>query len=175
MRKFLEQVSGKYQLELRPNRDVENSFHAYETSFETERLESERNREIYCELIDFSRKEKLEKRGDIKTTKADTDKSTVEVDDSREFVVVESVGGDKQWWTKVSVKKNQVKTLVEILARKIAEEYRSGAMDERIQMMDAEDFGRFADVRLPLDDVLEIDVRIFKFLINGKLLKIRIK
>lgn len=35
-------------------RDVKNAFHAFETSWETDNLESEENRKIYCDMIDLS-------------------------------------------------------------------------------------------------------------------------
>jgi hypothetical protein len=158
MRKFLEKLSQIHQLEARPSRDVENSFRAYETSLDTERLESERNREIYCELIDFGRRKKLEKHSGIKTTKADTDKSLVEVGDSDECVVIGSGDVDKRWWTEVTVETRCVRRLVEIAARKIAEGFRGGAVDERIRCVDAVEFGLRADVELPVHDVIELDV-----------------
>ena len=160
MRKFLEKVTKNYQLEPRPNRDVENSFRAYETSFETEHLESERNREIYCELIDFGRRKNLAKHSDIKTTKVDTDKSTIQVGESDEYVVIETADIDrKQWWTEILLDKaNRVKTLVEIVAKAIAVEFKRGVVDESVQCQDAVDFGLHADINLPIQDLLELDV-----------------
>ena len=160
MRKLLEKVSKSYQLEPRPNRDVENSFRAYETSFETEHLESERNRKIYCELIDFGRRKNLAKHSDIKTTKNDTDKLTVEVGESDEYVAVETADVDKkQWWTDFYVDKtNCMKTFVEIAVMAIAAEFKGGAVDAKVQCQDAVDFGLYADINLPIQDLLQLDV-----------------
>lgn len=160
MKKFREKASQNYQLRLRPNRDVENAFRAYETSWETERLESEENRQIYCELIDLGREEKLEKiavNPDDKSAKPSTE-SVVEDDEDHEGQTEVKVGGNIQWWTKNLVETKQPKRLNEICIEEFTKFYKGGQIDSCITCQDSYDFGLLADVELPFLQLLEIDV-----------------
>lgn len=162
MKRFREKASANYQLQLRPNRDVENAFRAYETSWETERLESERNRQIYCELIDSGRLENLEKisdNSDAKITKPVADKSTIDDDSDDEEQTAVTVDDNSKWWTKIYVETNRPRTLKEIAVKRVAEDYKKGAIDKRIVCEDSFDFGLQADVELPILDLLELDVK----------------
>lgn len=157
MRKFLEKASVNYQLRLRPIREVENSFRAYETSFETERLESERDRKIYCELIDFGRGKKLEKGKESENVEVDKQQAVDKRDSVNEGKVV-ATDSVKNWWTEFPAEADRTKTLVEIVIKQIADDYRKGKVTELIQGQDAIDFGLVADIELPVLDILELEV-----------------
>lgn len=135
MRKFLEKISTVYQFQPRPNRDAENSFRVYQTSLETERLASEQNRQIYCELIDYGRWGNFDRINDVNASNE-----------------------KKKWWTEVFVKSKATETLAEISVKIFAKFYRGGEIDKKVQFQNAVDFGLFADVELPIEDVLELDV-----------------
>lgn len=166
MKKFREKVSGICQIRLRPNREVENAYRAYETSWETERLESEVNRQIYCELIDLGMTGKIEKvneNADIKSVIKVVDR-TVNADDDDDDEEEEEqrlLGAEEKpkWWTKLSVESNCPKRLNEIAVERIATDFKDGAVDERIFCQDAGDFGLLANVNLPILDLLELDVK----------------
>jgi hypothetical protein len=167
MRKFLEKVSTNYQLQLHPTRDVQNSYNAYETSLETERLESENNRKIYCELIDLGRTKKLEKSVEAKPTTFNliaADKPTVESNDSEEYVAVATADERKKWWTEISFQPVRTKTLADFAAKQLGEGYRKGEVDKRVQCQDAVVFGMNVDTELPILDLLELEVRLRQLL-----------
>lgn len=147
------------QLRLPPNRDVENAFRAYETSWETQRLESEETRKIYCELIDLGRKPISEKinNGEDGSKPASAVPSVVLDDDGEGQTAVTD---DKaKWWTKNSVETRQPRRLGDIAVENYAKAYEKGPINDRIQCMDAVDFGLLANVDLPIDDLIELEVR----------------
>ena len=158
MKKFREKASANYQIRLRPNRELENVFRAYESSWETELLESEQNRQIYCELIDLGQKKDSEKVREVKKTSKITFDNPKTDDDEQIAAVVEE---KPKWWTQVSVESSRPKTLVEISIVKIAKTFKSGSISERIWCQDAEDIGLLTDIELPMLDLLEFDVKIF--------------
>lgn len=163
MKSFRDKASKSYQLRLNADRDVENTFRAYETSFETERLSSEQNRQIYCELFDLDRKktpEKISEIPDSKSSQAVADESTID-DDNEEQEQVVAAGEAKKWWTEFSVDTNRPKTLRETSIETVAKAYKSGSIDERIWCQDAVDFGRHADIELPILDLLQLHVKKF--------------
>lgn len=166
MRTFREKTSGNYQLKLRPNRDVENVFRAYESSLETERLESERGRQIYCELIDLGRKENLEQISenvDNKPSQITADKPVDDDDDEEEERAV-GINEKPKWWTKLSVEANPPKYLGEIAIEKIAESFEKGTIDGRIVCQDAVDFGMNCDVELPILSLMELEVNFIRLI-----------
>lgn len=157
MESFREKASVNSQLRLQlPSREIENAYLAYETSWETQRLESEENRKIYCELIDLGQKPIPGKsnggEGDSKPV------SAVPSNDDREGQTV--VSDDKaKWWTKNSVEARQPKQLIDIAVENYAKAYEGGPIDDRIQCKEALDFGLLANINLPIDDLIELDVR----------------
>lgn len=159
MKKFREKASENYQIQFRPNRGLENAFRAYETSWETERLESEWNRKIYCELTDFGRmKETSQKISEIPVTKNVVNVvGDDESEDEEQTVVIDNE--KSSWWTKISVEPSRPKTLAEISVEVIAKGFKSGRADERITGQDAVAFGQIVDIELPTIDLLELDVR----------------
>lgn len=168
MKKFREKASANYQIRLRPNRELENVFRAYETSWETERLESEQNRQIYCELIDLGQKKDLKKISKDhveKPAQISSDKPKNDDDDEDDKVVAAVDDTSKpKWWTQVSVESNRPRTLVEISINEIGKNYKSGSISDRIWCLDAEDIGLLVDIELPMLDFLELNVKLFFFL-----------
>lgn len=159
MKSFREKASVNSQLRLRPNREVENAFRAYETSWETQRLESEENRKIYCELIDLGRKPIPGKaNGGEEDGKPASAVPSVVFDDDGEGQTAASDEKAK-WWTKNSVETRQPRRLGDIAVENYAKAYEGGPIDDRIQCSDAIDFGLLANVDLPIDDLIELDVR----------------
>lgn len=162
MKGFREKASLNYQLRLRPNRDVENAFRAYETSWETERLNSEENRQIYCELIDLGRTRIPQRNKETLNSKSMqiiADASTIDEDDDEQAQVYLTDEKSK-WWTNVSVDTNRPKTLTEASIQTIAKAYQNGPVDERIWCQDAVDFGLHADIELPILELLELHVKL---------------
>lgn len=166
MKKFREKASANYQLKLRPNRDVENAYRAYETSWETERLDSELSRQIYCELIDLGRKENTEKIEGNATKPVVVDKSTVGDDSDGEEAQVMVVGDKPKWWTKNSIETKQPRKLGEIANESYAKSFKRGSIDDRVQCEDLIDFGLNADINLPILDLLALEVKFFKLLLE---------
>lgn len=169
MKKFREKVSTISQLQPNLSRDVQNTFRAYETSWETECLESEKRRKVYCELIDLGRQENSENISENfeensigKTTKLVVDKLTIDDNDSDEDEqVTTTVSDDKaKWWTRFNAGSNQPRRLRQVAAQTLAESYKKGPVDERIWCQDAIDFGLNADIELPILDLLEIKVKL---------------
>lgn len=161
MRKFRESASAICQLQLRPTRQVKNAFRAYETSWETERLESERNRRIYCELIDLGRREKSEnvsENSDVKITRI-ADKTAVDDNDSDEESPAAAVDDEPKWWTEFSVEARRPNALAKISVQQVAKAYKKGSIDDRIWCQDGVEFGLNADVNLPASDLLQLDVK----------------
>lgn len=161
MKSFREKASLNYQLRLRPNRDVENAFRAYETSWETERLNSEENRQIYCEFIGLGRKRIPQRDKEIlngKSTQIIADESTFDEDDDDEQEQVISTDEKPKWWTNVTVDTNRPKTLTETSIETIAKAFKNGQVNERIWCQDAVDFGLHANIEMPLLDLLELHV-----------------
>lgn len=161
MRKFREKASANRQIKLRPNRELENVFRAYETSWETERLDSERNRQIYCELIDWKRNDDLRDFSVIPATQSTqiVAANTVNDDDEEGEEQKAAVFDEKQkWWTQISVESRQPKTLAEMSIEEIAKGFKSGPISNQIPCQDAEDFGLLVDIELPILDLLELDV-----------------
>ncbi|CRK96456.1 CLUMA_CG010161, isoform A [Clunio marinus] len=179
MKKFRDKASANSQIQLPPYRDLQNAFHAYQTSWETERLESEKNRQIYSELIDDLDQEKgIVKLCDIfdgNITKPVIDKSTVNnINDEKEEETTEALTAKNDiktnWWTKVSVKSNRPMILREIAIHKMAQDYRGGQVDGRIWGEDATNFGLHASIDLPILDLLEVDNEFFwKRLVREKI------
>lgn len=154
MKKFREKASANYQIRLRPNRELENVFRAYETSLETERLDSEKNRQIYCELVN------LEEHSGKLTVVPQVQSQVAAGDDDDEEQVV-AVGDKPKWWSKVSVESNHPRTLAEISIEKIAKDFKSGSIIEKIWCQDAEDFGLVADIELPILGLFQLNVKSF--------------
>lgn len=168
MRKFNEKVSANYRIQLRPDRVVENAFRAYETSWETERLESERSRQVYGELIDLGRRKSSENISgnpeDKSTAKIVVDKWSTddkENDSDEEEQLVPVVEGETpKWWTSFSVDGGaRPGRLTEIAAREIARQFEKGSLDDRVWCQDAVDFGLNADIELNILNLLELDVK----------------
>lgn len=163
MRKFREKASRNYQISLRPNREVENAYRAYETSWETERLESEGNRQIYCELIGLGLKGrvgKIDEIADNKTTNKAVDKPTDNANDdnSEEEQRVEQIGEKPRWWKKVTVESNIPRRLNEMAVETLARDYKKGRMDSMLSCQDAEDFGLLIDISLSSLELIELEV-----------------
>lgn len=164
MQKFREKVSAKPQIRLRADRDVENTFRAYETSWETERLDSEQNRQLFCEFIDLGQKGNLEESSEIsdgKITKRVADKSTFDDNDSDDEGerVVATVDDKAKWWTRICVEANRPQTLKDLAAEKIGKSSIGKAIDERVTRQDAVNVGLNIDVNLPILNLLELNVR----------------
>lgn len=159
MKSFREKASVNFQLKLRPYRDVENAYRAYETSWETQRLKSEENRKIYCELIDLGRKPISEKiNNDEDGSKpASAVPSVVLNDDGEEQPAV--TDNKAKWWMKNSVETRQPRSLGDIAIENYTKAYEKGPIDDRIQCLEAIDFGLLANVDLPIDDLIELEVR----------------
>lgn len=172
MRKFRDKASANYRIQLRPDREVENVFRAYETSWETERLESERNRQLYGELIDVGRRNSSENTSGNPVDKSTTtttivvDKSTTDdkenENDSDEEEQVVPVDEKPKWWTEFSVGGVRPRRLAELSVQALAKDYKKGALDGRVWCEDAVDFGLQLDVELNVLDLLELDVNHLK-------------
>lgn len=171
MKKFIEKASENYQIPFRSNKELENVFRTYETSWETQRLESERKRKIFCELINFGGLKEVLK--DVSETSLKNnvvpDVNIVADDESEEEeqkVVINKQDNKSSWWRKISVQPNRPKTLAEISNQVISKAFTFGKVDERIICQDAVDFGLMADIDLPILNLLELNVRfIFNLLI----------
>jgi hypothetical protein len=176
MKKLCEKAAQNSQLRVRESRAVDkNTFSAYETSWETEYLESESNRIIYGELIDWKRerdwRDEYSNRVDIVTQQNDTkvildDAENDDEDDEDEQVQqIQSLPVDDKtkWWTKFEVQSRGPQTLREIALKKLAKDFRKGKFDENVTCRDAIDFGLEADINLPFIDLLDFDVDIFMF------------
>lgn len=178
MKNFCEKASKNYQLKLRDSGAVnKNAFYAYETSWETEYLDSESNRIIYSELIDWKRepdwRDEYEK---LIVNKTDTVtqqiiESTKDINDGdknmedHEEMHNQSISNDKtKWFTKlVDVKSHRPRTLREISLGVYVKGFNNCLVDDRITCQDAIDFGLDADITLPFIDLLQFDVNFSKF------------
>lgn len=164
MKKFSAKVSQNYQLKLQASRVLDkNTFNTYETSWETEYLQSESNRIIYGELIAWKGEE-----SDINAFDAVTkeiiqvdDKSAINDDDEEEEQEVKALEGDgTKWWTKFEVKPHRTETLKELALACYAKGFNKGNVDDRITCQDKIDFGMQANIELPFKDLLELDVNL---------------
>lgn len=155
-------MSQNYQLQLRPSRVLDkNPFNAYETSWETECLQSESNRVIYGELIDWKGEESDKIAFDTATKEniQVVDDKSINVDIDNDDEQAKAPSGDKsKWWTKMEVKPHRPATLREIALSVIAKGFHKGSIDDRITCQDAIDFGLEANIELPFTDLLELDV-----------------
>lgn len=159
MQNFREKASLNSQLRLRPNREVENVYRAYETSWETQRLKSEENRKIYCELIDLGRKPVSGKtNASEEDSKPASAVPSVVLDDDGEGQTA-APDNKAKWWTKNSVETRQPRHLADFAIKNYAKAYEGGPIDDRIQCLNAVDFGLIANVDLPINDLIELDVR----------------
>lgn len=168
MKKFRDKVSQNYQLRLRPSLAVnKNSYNAYETSWETEYLQSESNRIIYGELIDWIGGEESDKGTLDKTVTKETihvdNKIVVNDDDDDDEGVQTTVGDKTKWWTKFDVKPNRPQTLREIALDMYVKEYKKGSIDDQITCQNAIEFGLQANIELPFINLLELDVNFTHF------------
>ena len=177
MKNFCEKASKNYQLQLRDSGAVnKNAFYAYETSWETECLDSESNRIIFSELIDWKRKpdwrDEYEK---LIVNKTDTvtqqiTESTIDIndgdknEDDHEEEQNQMISNDKtKWWTKLpDVKSHRPRTLREISLSLYGKGIHNCMIDDRITCQDAIDFGLDADITLPFSDLLHFDVNFYQ-------------
>lgn len=161
MRNFRESAAQNFPFKLSLPRDVRNAYRAYETSWQTDNLESEGNRKIYCELIDCDWKDELHRI--ISKTSAVASKTTADFDDDDENQqATKPLGGDKsKWWRKIDVKKlHQPQTLHSLALEHFAVNFNAGNVDGRIFCQDSIEFGMLANINVPLSEsLLEIDVK----------------
>lgn len=178
MKTLREKASQNYQLKLRDNGAVnKNAFYAYETSMETECLDSESNRIIYSEVVDWKRepdwRDEYEK---IIVNKADTvthqiTESTIDINDGdkneedHEEEQSQLVVDDKtKWWTKFeAIKSHRPGTLREIALDVLVKEFKKGQIDDRITCQDSIDFGLDVNITLPFIDLLKFNVNFSNF------------
>lgn len=174
MKKFCEKASRNYQLKLRESEVLDkNTFNAYETSWETEYLDSERNRIIFSELIDWKRKadwrDEYEKIINSKNINNDTMTKQITTDNSKEINDHDDEGEEERvaikfedntkWSTKFDVKSNQPSTLREIALNVLVKNFNGEEkIDERITCQDAIDFGLDADISLSSFNLLQFEV-----------------
>ena len=165
MKKFREKLSQNYLLHLRPSQAIDkNSFNAYETSWETEYfLESECNRIIYGEVIDWRESKCIEEQHVDTITKESgkNDNKTITNDinkDEDEQQENANSGESAKWWTKFEASSNRPNTLREISLNVIVKNFTKGVVDDRISCQDAIDFGLEANLELPLTNLLDFDV-----------------
>jgi hypothetical protein len=152
---------------LRPSFAVDkNPFNAYETSWETEYLQSESNRIIYGELIDWIGDEcdKATVNKTVTKENVQVDDKSVINDDEEEEGVKAPVGDKTKWWTRFEVKPHRPVTLREIALDAIVEGFKKGSIDDRITCQNAIDFGLEANIELPFTDLLALDVNFTHFL-----------
>lgn len=162
MKKFKDAVSTLNRIKLPFDRSVKNAFLAYESSWETLELKSEQNRKIYCELIDLQNVEnpvKITLLDGKKIEALNVPENEDENEDEEETVVKPSE--EKSWWNKIpNIDTKYPGTLGEIAIERYAKNHKSGPIDDRIQCRNACDFGIFADIELPIMDLLGLEVNI---------------
>jgi hypothetical protein len=171
MKRFCEKASQNSQLRVRESRAIDkNTFSAYETSWETEFLESESNRIIFGELIDWQRerdwRDEYSNRNDIVTQQKDGTKVINDDDkDDEEEQEVEQIQSlpvdDKtKWWTKFEVQSHRPRTLREITLKEHVKNFGERKKVVDMTCQDAIDFGLDADLNLPFIELLDFDVNI---------------
>ncbi|KAG5683026.1 hypothetical protein PVAND_012336 [Polypedilum vanderplanki] len=171
MENFQNRVSQNFPYKLSLSKDVENAYFTYETSFETENLESEEKRAIYGELIDCDWGNDWNRKY-IEISKLSSFNSTpkksavvISIDDDDDGNKQSKVNAEKSkfWWKKVKeIKRNQPRTLKEFALQKLIKNFKSGKFDERIICQDAIDFAYLADIKLPFNEtLLEFDNEIY--------------
>ena len=161
MKKFKDAVSTVNRIKLPFDKSVKNAFLAYESSWETLEIKSEQNRKIYCELIDLQNVEKPLEKAQLEVKKLEVfniPENEDENEDEEEETVVKPTK-EKSWWNKVPYNGTKSpNTLSELAIEIYANNYKSGPIDDRIQCRNATDFGMFADIELPIMDLLELEV-----------------
>lgn len=165
MKKFRSDTLKIYKIRLESNRSVENAYRAYQTSWETEALDSEQGRCVYSELIDLDDDKKWEDSGDLskeKSTKLasekiDDDKSD---DETQPQITIQNNEEHERWWTEISVETNRPKLLKEIAIESLGKQFSGRKIDERIFGDDEIKIGTLIDVELPIINLLDIDVNI---------------
>jgi len=145
--------------------NIKNAFRAFETSWETDNLESEDNRNIYCELIDWRRdfnwnaNKNIILSNKITTDNAKLDDYDEDDDDNKHKSVIND--NQVKWWTEIELKGlNFVEPLSMLALSSLAQNYKSGKIDERISCHDYNLFGRLMELNIPLSNLLELDVNI---------------
>lgn len=163
MKKFKDAVSTVNRIKLPFDRSVRNAFLAYESSWETLELKSEQNRKIYCELIDHQIFEKPVESAHLESKKIEplnVPENEDENEEDEEEMVVKPTE-EKTWWNEVpNIDTKYPGTLGELAIERYAKSHKSGPIDDRIQCRNACDFGMFADIELPIMDLLELEVNI---------------
>jgi len=140
MNKFWKKVASYPLIKLRPNRDVENAYRAYEPSWTSKRLKEEANRQIYGDLIELGLRENVAK---LHAENDDDDELDDETDDED--------GGEQI--------KFRAESLNTLSLKEMAKNYKQGAISEFVNCVEAIDFGLMVDTDLPMLDLLKLNVR----------------
>ncbi|KAL7030306.1 hypothetical protein ACKWTF_006611 [Chironomus riparius] len=146
--------------------NIKNTFRAFETSWETDNLESEDNRNIYCELIDWRKdfnwnaNKNIILSNKIATDNAKLDDYDEDDDDNKHKSVVND--NQVKWWTEIELKGlNYIEPLSMMAIKTLAQDYKSGKIDERIFCHDYNLFGRLMELNIPLSNLLELDNEVY--------------
>lgn len=158
MRKFLENASSVYQINLTEDRHLNNAFKAYQTSIQSELLKGEETRLLFPEIL----KLKETKRHDESENLQETPKKVFDDDDSSdEELMLQQMSGQKSnWFMEVpgEARSNFPKRLCEFATEELARNYKSGPINPMICGEHFVKFGEMLDVELPVLDLLELDV-----------------
>ena len=167
MKKFKDSVSTVNRIKMPLDKSLKNAFLAYESSWETLELKSEQNRKIYCELIDIRDFEKPVLKTQLEVKKLEVQNVLENGDENEEEEeMVVKLPENKTWWNKLPASDTKCPDTLSELAIKIyAKNYKKGPIDGRIQCRNATDFGLFADIELPIMDLLELEVSCHQFIV----------
>ncbi|CAO1393989.1 unnamed protein product [Diamesa serratosioi] len=159
MKKFNDAVSTVCRIKLPFDKSLKNAFLAYESSWETVDLKSEQTRKIYCELIDLQKFQKpVEKiqKDVIKLVVFDAQENECEIEEDDKKI--EQPTEKRSWWNEIPhIDTKHPKSLSELAIERYAKNYKRGPIDDRVQCLNATDFGLFADIELPIMDLLDLE------------------
>lgn len=170
MKKLKYALSSVNRIKLPIERSLKNAFLAYESSWETLELKSEQDRKIYSELFDIQNVEKPLEKTQTEVKKLEVPENGDEDEEEEEIVKLPE---NKSWWNKApnSVTKSP-NPLSELSIEVYAKNYKRGPIDDRIQCRNSTDFGFYADIELPIMDLLELEVSCNQFMVANPFNKI---
>jgi hypothetical protein len=159
MRKFLENASGVYQIELAGDRGLKNAYKAYQSSIESELLKGEENRGLFPEILrtQESKPEAAEEPPETIQKPIQTD----DADSSDEELIFQQMASEKKnWYMELTdeVRSNFPKRLCELALEELARDYQRGPINPLIAGEHFVKFGELLDVELPVLDLLDLEV-----------------